>query len=125
MNAPRHYPRAVIVELKPLIENYRHHSLIYNTIPLHAILEAMLRIPVYSNCNDALWDVVEHYMTESEDKDPSGLDSAMMDYVSITLEMLMEHFYRDLERILGRDTYEKYVFHRWLGTDSVILINTD
>ena len=124
MNQPQRYPRAVIVELKPLIDNYRHHSLIYNTIPLQALLETMLRIPVHCDCSEALWHVVEHYMTDV-DKDCSDLDSAMLDYITVNLEMLMEIFYRDLERILGDKAAEKYVFHKWLGTDSVILINSD
>lgn len=124
MNRLQRYPKAVIVELKPLIDNYRHHSLIYNTIPLQALLETMLRIPVYCDCSEALWHVVEHYMTDTE-KDCSDLDSTMLDYITVNLEMLMETFYRDLDRVLGAGAAEKYVFHRWLGTDSVILVNKD
>lgn len=125
MSQTHSYPKAVIVELKPLIDNYRHHSQIYNAIPIQALLETMLKIPVYCDCSEALWHVVEHYMTNTPEQDCSDLDSNMLDYITIHLEMLMEIFYRDLERVLGTRAAEKYVFHKWLGTDSVILVNKD
>lgn len=114
----------VIVEIKPLLDRLKSNSKwLYQKVPLEALVEAMMTVPVYCDCSEAMWHVVEEHLSP-HDSQWQEVDSMMLESIEMTLEILMDYIYRELPFHIGTDLIEKCVFSHWLGRDSLVLKKT-
>ncbi len=114
----------VIVEIKPLLDRLKSNSKwLYQKVPLEALVQAMTTVPVYCDCSESMWQVIEEHLS-THNSDWQEFDSMMLESIEITLENLMDSFYKELSIHIGTELAEKCVFSRWLGKDSLVLKKT-
>ncbi len=111
-------PKHCIVDVGRVIVTWRDsHYKLFEKVPVEALLTTVTSIPVYSDCNEALWHTIEQYLAD----DPELMDSDELDMAeSVVVELLLDDFYMELDKSLG-NLVEHYVFERWLDKHSILL----
>lgn len=96
------------------MEAHADHWL-YEYLSVKDIIQTFARIPVYEDCNEVLWETIEHSLPEYWDM---GKDA----YVEIEYELtrLIEQYYLYVDSQIPH--LSDHVFVAWV-TDNVILID--
>lgn len=114
-------PKLILVEVRSIIEKYRLDipPRLAQLVPPEALVEAMLTIPVELDCNEYVWQSIEHFIGDHYDY----MDDTDIDYLSLCVENLMCNVYEHLERSIGEKFVQTHIFKNWLGKDCIVLIN--
>lgn len=115
-------PTLVIVEIRPLLDRLKTTSWwLYQKVPLEALVESIVAIPVYSDCSESVWSTIDHHLSINENTPTDEIDSMMLESIEITIENLMDILYQDLTNQIGEEIIQNFVFSHWLGRDSMVL----
>lgn len=114
--ARSHLINTCVLEIHDLLSGRHFDNWLLSRVSARKIIETFTSIPVYTCCDEALWELVH-----KEFKDDLDITDEMYHTVSDTFQTLMDTFYSEFRCLIG-DESDKFVFSQWLGTDSIVMV---